>query len=99
MLSRYERRKLREIELWFESTDPGLVEYVRTAPVKPSQDRRLRLLSITAIIGAFLLVVGAVLSLPVLVLVGGFLGVGGLSCHYWLKGEGRRPTHQRGEPC
>ncbi|MEB3366554.1 DUF3040 domain-containing protein [Saccharopolyspora mangrovi] len=85
MLSRHERRQLREIEHWFEETDPGLVAYVRRAPVRSTADWQTRMLSATATLGGVFLLGGIVLNLPSLIFLGICLGAGGLSCRYYWK--------------
>lgn len=93
MLSRHERRQLREIEHWFEENDPGLVAYVRMAPLRSAPDWRIRMLSATAILGVVFLFAGVVLNLPGLVFLGICLGAGGLCSRYYLKASTTQRAH------
>ncbi|QUH04068.1 DUF3040 domain-containing protein [Saccharopolyspora erythraea] len=87
MLSRYERRRLREIEGWFEANDPGLAAYVGTAPAKWPPDRWCLLTTAAVVVGVALVLIGAVLGVPVLVFIGACLGIGAVSWHYGSRGD------------
>lgn len=80
MLSRYERRRLREIENWFETNDPTLVDYVRPAE-QPSLDWQCRLLVAAAAIGVLIFLLGLLLAVPSALLLGLLLGIGGFWLH------------------
>ncbi|EQD87468.1 Protein of unknown function (DUF3040) [Saccharopolyspora erythraea NRRL 2338] len=87
MLKRYERRRLREIELWFEANDPGLAAFVRAAPAVPAKDREARSLTSAGLVGALFVMIGGVLAVPVLVFIGSALGIGAFCWLYWLFGK------------
>ncbi|CAM01790.1 Protein of unknown function (DUF3040) [Saccharopolyspora erythraea NRRL 2338] len=91
MLSWYERRRLREIEYWFEANDPGLAAYVGTAPARWPPDRWPFLTTAAIVTGVALFVLGVVLSAPVLIFTGVTLGIGGLSWRYGSRGDQGSP--------
>lgn len=80
MLSRYERKRLREIENWFETNDPTFVDYVRTGEQFVLAWQCTLLVSASAV-GVLIFVLGLLLAVPSAVLLGLFLGLGG----FWLR--------------
>ncbi|WP_165968593.1 DUF3040 domain-containing protein [Saccharopolyspora elongata] len=84
MLSRYERRRLREIEDWFETNDPSLVDYVRTAE-QSSGHRQIKIVTAAATVGVLIFLLGLVLAVPSAILLGLLLGLGGFLLRSWLR--------------
>jgi fatty acid desaturase len=81
MLSHHEDRQLRAIEQWFEESDPALTRMLRNyeAPVRSPFGRITRIA--IDILGGLLFILGAVLTVPVLVVVGFLLVVIGVCLH------------------
>jgi DUF3040 family protein/parallel beta helix pectate lyase-like protein len=81
MLSHHEDRELRAIEEWFELSDPALSRMLRDH--QPPKRRWWRLAGRLAadVLGAALFLLGAVLSIPVLVVPGVLLIVVGVCLH------------------
>ncbi|MEV4732973.1 DUF3040 domain-containing protein [Saccharopolyspora sp. NPDC049426] len=79
MLSRYERRRLHEIERWFEENDPRFAASVRHPPPDTLTVRRRRLAIAVALLGALVFAAG-----PGLIFIGISLGVGALAVRYLL---------------
>ena len=95
MLSHHEDRELRAIEQWFEESDPALTRALRNYEA-PGRFRVLRLVARIAIdvIGVGLFLVGAILTLPVLVVIGVLVIVVGVCLHLAAGGQ-RRQRRQR----
>lgn len=92
MLSRYERRRLREIEDWFVSDDPEFAERVATGPMPSSAQRRiLRALIVTGIV---IVLLGIVLAVPALVFLGIACALGGIALSMWRRDD-RSGDHER----
>lgn len=84
MLSRDERRKLQQIERWFEENDPRFAASVKHPPPGPTT-RRLRRAAITAaLLGVLVFVTGLLVASPAVIFVGISLGVGCLAVRYLL---------------
>lgn len=84
MLSRDERRRLHEIERWFEENDPRFAESVKHPPPDRATSRRRRVAIAVAMLGLLVFATGLVAVSPGLVFVGISLGVGGLAVRYLL---------------
>lgn len=88
MLSHDEDRELMAIERWFEEADPALTRMLRNYEA-PERSRLRRLARVFVdVLGGVLFLLGAVLSAPVLVVVGFLLIVVGVCLH--LAAGGRR---------
>ena len=94
MLSHHEDRELRAIEQWFEESDPALTRMLRNyeAPQLFHQRQIVRLG--LDVLGAVLFVLGALLDLPVLVVLAFVAIVGGVCLH--LTAGDRRRRSRRG---
>ncbi|WP_406689473.1 DUF3040 domain-containing protein [Saccharopolyspora sp. ID03-671] len=84
MLSRSERRRLREIERWFEENDPRFAEAVKKPPPDPAtRNRRCVAMSVSAV-GVLVFLLGLLAISPVVIFIGIALGVGGIAVRYLL---------------
>ncbi|MBQ0927100.1 DUF3040 domain-containing protein [Saccharopolyspora endophytica] len=93
MLSRDERRRLREIEDWFVSDDPAFAERVATGPMPSSTQRRfLRTLIATGIV---IVVFGIVLAVPALIFLGLACTLGATALSVWRRQDESRDGHER----
>jgi len=94
MLSHHEDRELRAIEQWFEEYDPALTKMLRNYETPPPRSPfRLAGRIAVDVIGATLFLLGATLTVPVLVVLGVLLIVVGVCLH--LAAGGR---HRHGQP-
>lgn len=84
MLNRDERRRLHEIERWFEENEPRFAESVRRPPPDAGTLRRRRAAIAVAVLGCLVLFAGLVIVSPVVVFLGISLGVGALAVRYLL---------------
>ena len=84
MLSRYERRRLHEIERWFEENDPRFAASVKHPPPDTLTVRRRRLAIAVALLGALVFTSGILAAGPGLIFIGISLGVGALAVRYLL---------------
>jgi hypothetical protein len=84
MLSRYERRRLQEIERWFEENDPRFAESVKHPPPDRATSRRRWAAIAVALLGALVFLTGLLAASPGLIFVGISLGVGGIAVRYLL---------------
>jgi Flp pilus assembly protein TadB len=93
MLSHHEDRELRAIEQWFEESDPALTRMLRN--YEPPRRTVLRTVLCIAVdvVGVALFVVGAVLALPVLVVIGFLVIVVGV-CLHLAAGHRRRQSRR-----
>ncbi|MFC7344784.1 DUF3040 domain-containing protein [Saccharopolyspora griseoalba] len=90
MLSRYEKRRLREIEKWFVQDDPRFAEYVRTG----IKQRRALVRALDALIpvGLLVLVLGLLVGLPLVVFLGICCAIGGVALGSWQRWRDRERT-------
>ncbi|TWG08563.1 DUF3040 domain-containing protein [Saccharopolyspora dendranthemae] len=89
MLNRDERRRLHEIERWFEENEPRFAESVKRPPPDPATRRRRTAAIVVAVVGGLVLLAGLVMISPVVVFLGISLGVGALAVRYLLLNTGR----------
>jgi Flp pilus assembly protein TadB len=81
MLSHHEDRELRAIEQWFEESDPALTRMLRNYEPPGRTVLRTILRIAVDVVGVVLFVVGAILALPVLVVIGFVVIVVGVCLH------------------
>ena len=93
MLSHHEDRELRAIEQWFEESDPAFTRMLRNYEAPPRFHQRLILRIVVDVLGAVLFVLGAMLDVPLLVVLAFGLIVAGVCLH--LAAGGRRRQSQR----
>ncbi|SFS31457.1 DUF3040 domain-containing protein [Saccharopolyspora flava] len=84
MLSRSERRRLREIERWFEENDPRFAASVRNPPPDPVTRTRRRVAMSVSALGVLVFFLGLLAFSPLVIFIGIALGVGGLAVRYLL---------------
>jgi uncharacterized membrane protein HdeD (DUF308 family) len=81
MLSHHEDRELRAIEQWFEESDPALTRMLRNYEAPQRFHERLAFRILVDVFGAVLFLFGAMLDVPLLVVLAfGFI-VGGVCLH------------------
>lgn len=81
MLSHHEDRELRAIEQWFEESDPALTRMLRNYEPPGRTVLRTVLRIAVDLVGVALFVAGAILALPVLVVIGFLVIVVGVCLH------------------
>ncbi|GAA2363808.1 hypothetical protein GCM10009854_49420 [Saccharopolyspora halophila] len=90
MLSRYEKRRLREIEAWFVQDDPRFAEYVRTGVNAHPGGNLVRTLNTLVGIGLVVVVLGSLAGLPLMVFIGICCAIGALASGSWLRWKRRQ---------
>jgi hypothetical protein len=90
VLSRYEKRRLREIEEWFIQDDPRFAERVRTGS-RPG-GALVRAFNALIPVGLVVLVLGLLVGLPLVVFLGICCAIGGLALGSWQRWRERQKT-------
>lgn len=92
MLSRYEKRRLREIEARFVQDDPRFAEYVRTGADVRADGALVRTLNALVPIGLVVVVLGLLAGLPLVVFIGLCCAIGALASGSWLRWRQRQKS-------